>query len=256
MTPEPVNIEWVVAEVLRRLQQLAETPAGPPSSATDTPGRQHAVPVPPEPTGGSSQAAAAAAGDLVIEARVVTLADIQRRLDNVRRVLVPQGAVVTPSVKDDLHKRHIRLEYLDTAATERQAAGMLTIGRCTRTPEAARGATRLEPPAGARGIVFDDLRCAAQTVGAIVADANRLGVLLTDDPLPAVCLANRLPAARAAWVRSVAELREAIAAIGLNFLVVDPTELAPRTWHELLAIYRQGLPRRCPPRLIAAPGQC
>ncbi len=53
-----------------------------------------------------------AEGDLVVDARVVTLAAIERRLTNVRRVLVRRGAVVTPSVKDDLRKRHIRLEYL------------------------------------------------------------------------------------------------------------------------------------------------
>ena len=197
-----------------------------------------------------------AEGDLVVDARVVTLAAIERRLTNVRRVLVRRGAVVTPSVKEDLRKRHIRLEYLTDATANGKPADELTMARCTRTPEAARAATALAHPAGASVMMFDDLRCATQTVATIVADANRLGVLLTDDPLPAVCLANRFPAARAAWVRNVAELREAIAAVGLNFLVVHPAQLAAETWDELLATYRQGLPRRCPPRLIAAPGQC
>ena len=57
----------------------------------------------------------------------------------------------------------------------------------------------------------------------IVSDAaRRIAVLLTDDPLAAVCLANRCPAARAAWVRDAAELREAMTAIGVNVLVVHP----------------------------------
>ena len=38
-------------------------------------------------------------------------------------------------------------------------------------------------------------------------------------------------------MRDVAELREAIAAIGVNFLVVDPAQLDRTTWNELLAAY-------------------
>jgi hypothetical protein len=247
MTPEPINIEWLVAEVIRRLGRLADAPPPPRAVVADTPRTKTVADAPRD---------GAADGDLVVDARVVTLAAIERRLTNVRRVLVQRGAVVTPSVKDDLRKRHIRLEYLAESVTGHKAADELIVARCTRTPEAARAATGLSHPSGASVMVFDDLRCAAQTVATIVADANRLGVLLTDDPLPAICLANRFPAARAAWVRSAAELRDAIAAIGLNFLVVDPAQLAPETWNQLLDTYRQGLPRRCPSRLIAAPGQC
>jgi hypothetical protein len=238
MNPETINIESLVAEVIRRLERLADAPAPRRPIVADTPRDDRAE------------------GDLVVDARVVTLAAIERRLGNVRRVLVQRGAVVTPSVKEDLRKRHIRLEYLTDSTPGGKPADELTMGRCTRTPEAARAATALTHPAGASVMMFDDLRCATQTVATIVADANRLGVLLTDDPLPAVCLANRFPAARAAWVRNVSELREAIAAVGLNFLVVHPAQLAPETWDELLSTYRQGLPRRCPPRLIGAPGQC
>ena len=47
------------------------------------------------------------------------------------------------------------------------------------------------------------------------------------------------------------ELREAIAAIGVNVLVVDPAHGRPGNWSEMLTVFRQDLPRRCPPRLIS-----
>ncbi len=243
MNPDSINLESLVAEVVRRLQRLADAPQPTGAAAAEeqgagVPGRE------------------AAEGDLLIDTRLVTLATIQHRLAGVRRLLVRAGAVVTPSVKDELRKRRIRLEYLSEPAPTRDAADALAIACCTHTPEAARAAAALAHPAGASCMRLDDLRCAAQTLATIVADANRLGVLVTDQPLPAVCLANRAPAARAAWVENVSQLRDAVAAIGLNVLVVHPVLCTPETWNALLTEYRQGLPRRCPPGLLAAPGSC
>jgi hypothetical protein len=261
MTRDGINIEAVVAEVVRRLQRLADAPdqgTPPPRAAAPMGAGTHKPPVAgtQQPGDAGTKRPDASDGDLVIDARVVTLLEIERRLTNVRRVLVRRGAVVTPSVKDDLRKRHIRLEYLAEPVADRRLADELTIACCTHTPEAARAAAGLAHPAGASVMKFDDLRCAAQTVATILADANRLGVLVTDDPLSAVCLANRAAAARAAWVRDTAQVREAIAAIGLNLLVVHPAQCGPEIWNDMLAAYRQGLPRRAPSRLIAAPGQC
>jgi hypothetical protein len=98
-------------------------------------------------------------------------------------------------------------------------------------------------------MMFDDLCSATRTVAKIVGDARRIGVLLTDEPLAAVCLANRCVTARAAWVRDVAELREAMSAIAVNFLVVHPSTITRETWPELLATFRLDLPRRCSSRL-------
>ena len=123
------------------------------------------------------------------------------------------------------------------------------MARCTRTTEAGLAASALTHPAGANVMMFDDLGSATRTVASIVDDARRIGVLLTDEPLAAVCLANRSATARAAWVRDVAELREAIAAIAVNLLVVHPRTITRETWPELLATFRLDLPRRCSSRL-------
>jgi hypothetical protein len=241
MTADTINLEWLVAEVIRRLQKLSDVTASPAASAAAPPAA-----VPEEDR---------TARDLVLDTRVVTLAAIERQLANVQRVLIRPGTVVTPSVKDDLRKRNIRLEFLAEPAATDKAAEELTVARCTRTAEAARAAGSLAHPAGATVTVFDDLRSAAQTVAGIVSDARRIAVLLTDDPLAAVCLANRCPAARAAWVRDAAELREAMTAIGVNVLVVHPGTITRATWSELLTVFRQDLPRRSPSRLSNGSGK-
>ncbi|MHB8863721.1 MAG: hypothetical protein ACYC6N_15060, partial [Pirellulaceae bacterium] len=192
--------------------------------------------------------------DLVLDARVVTLATIERQLTNIQRVLVRPDAVVTPSVKDDLRKRRVRLEVVAVPVTSDKPAGELTVARCTRTPEGARDATALVHPAGVSVMGFDDLRCATRTVARLLEDVRRVGVVLTDDPLVAVCLANRLPTIRAAWVRNVAELKEAIATIGANLLIVHPGLLTQAIWSEMLSLFRQDLPRRCPGELSNGPG--
>jgi len=78
MTVTPEQLEWVVQEVIRRLR------------AAD---------------GGDP----AAANELRLSDRVVTLAAIKDQLANVQRVVVPAKAIVTPAAKDELKARQIKL---------------------------------------------------------------------------------------------------------------------------------------------------
>ena len=133
MTADTINLEWLVAEVIRRLQKLSDVTASPASPAAAPP-----VAVAEDRT----------ARDLVLDTRVVTLAAIERQLANVQRVLIRPGTVVTPSVKDDLRKRNIRLEFLAEPAATDKAAEELTVVRCTRTAEAARAAGGARPSGG------------------------------------------------------------------------------------------------------------
>jgi hypothetical protein len=52
---------------------------------------------------------AAAGGELVLSERVVSMATLSGRLENVRQVIVPQRAIVTPAVRDELKQRSIEL---------------------------------------------------------------------------------------------------------------------------------------------------
>ena len=78
MTATPEQLEWIVQEVIRRLRQGDGTPH-------------------------------AAGGELRLSDRVVTLAALKDRLNNVSRVSVPAKAVVTPAVRDELNDRQIEL---------------------------------------------------------------------------------------------------------------------------------------------------
>ena len=76
-----IDIEYIVREVIRRLTAAAAEP-----SRSD--------------------------GDTVkLTERLVTMATLDGRLANVKRLIVVKKAVVTPLVKDELKKRKIALEY-------------------------------------------------------------------------------------------------------------------------------------------------
>jgi hypothetical protein len=80
MTVTPEQLEWIVQEVIRRLR-AADDEQPPP----------------------------AAASELRLSDRVVTLAALKDRLNNVSRVSVPSKAVVTPAVRDELRQRGVEL---------------------------------------------------------------------------------------------------------------------------------------------------
>jgi hypothetical protein len=77
MTLTKEQIDWIVAEVIRRLELVHTT--------TNS--------------------------DLRIAERVVTLRTIEKQLSGVKRVVVPQRSVVTPAVKDELRARKIELVF-------------------------------------------------------------------------------------------------------------------------------------------------
>lgn len=76
-----IDIEFIVREVIRRLTSAAGDPS---RSEADT---------------------------VNLDERLVTMATLDGRLANARRLVVAKKAVVTPAVKDELKKRQITLEY-------------------------------------------------------------------------------------------------------------------------------------------------
>ena len=78
-----IDIEFIVREVIRRLTVAAGEPA--------------------RDDGGTVK----------LTDRLVTMATLDGRLANARRLVVAKKAVVTPAVKDELKKRQITLEYAE-----------------------------------------------------------------------------------------------------------------------------------------------
>jgi hypothetical protein len=81
MTLTQEQIDWIVAEVIRRLA-AAGVAAKPPSDTA-----------------------------LYVTERVITLRTIEKQLSGVKRVVVQRRAVVTPAVKDELRAKKIELVY-------------------------------------------------------------------------------------------------------------------------------------------------
>ena len=228
MTGDNVDTERIVAEVLRRLGIDAAGRSEPAAAATAAP-----------PT----------VQELVLDSRVVTLATIEGRLRGVRRVLVARRAVVTPAVKDELRKRRIALDALDEVNNKNGTAGALAVLCCTKTRESARLAAILSDQAA----VVADLHQAVRQLTTIIADPRRAAILLTDQPLAALCLANRCAAVRAVAGCDPNAVRQAIDAVGANVLVVDPNQVAPAEWQHINQTFARNLPRTCPPVLAASP---
>jgi hypothetical protein len=84
MTFSEEQVEWIVAEVLRRLGLAGGRMAG---------DERKSSPV----------------TELQVTDRVVTLRSIEGQLNGVTRLIVKRRAVVTPAVKDELKQRKIKL---------------------------------------------------------------------------------------------------------------------------------------------------
>jgi hypothetical protein len=90
MSVSEADIDRVVREVLRRLAAMTPSPLEP----------------------------AAAATTVSLTTRVVTMAELKRKLDGVQRVEVPYRAVVTPAARDYLRERGVQLVYAAAPATK------------------------------------------------------------------------------------------------------------------------------------------
>ncbi len=250
MTHDAANIERIVAEVVRRLMLLADPPAPTVSPTDQVAASLPAASLPAASLPAVTESVAGSRSELVLESRVITLNSLLGRLAGVRQVLVPPGAVVTPAVKDELRKRGIRLE-VGVAPAAPAAAGDCTIVRCLHVTEAVRSAIVFPLPAGAVQLEEIDVRRAVTLVSQAVRGPQQVAVVLTDEPLLTTCLLNRHWLVRAAQVRSVEEVKQAIAVIAANVLVVDPRGITVNQWQLMIQLLRKDLPRGCPPTLLA-----
>jgi hypothetical protein len=255
MTASRPDIEWIVAEVVRRLSRLADGPA-----------KQKPLPTEPLPTATlptetlptetelkeaeSAPGPAQKTGDLVFESTLLTLASLEGKLHGVRRLLVPTKTVVTPAVRDELRKRKIRLEKGAVATACRTSAAPLWIGQSTQSPEATRRAEALVEAQDHATCSASDLRLVIrQLVDAMDREPELTAILLTDQPLLAACLANRHAALRAVVGNSLDAARTAVRKIAANVLVVEPTCVTPFVWKQLIQSFAPSVPRDVPVEL-------
>lgn len=231
------DLEAIVREVLARLQQLGGEQAGGPAAGREAGGTPLPRPA-ASPAGRSDQ--------LHLEQRTITLGLVQGRLQGIKEVLVPAGAVVTPSVRDELRKRQIPLRVQNPAADAApQPAGLvLGVAGPTAVAEAALAVVQAES-AAAKRIAGDGVLDVVQQVTQIMGDHNQIGLLLTDRPAVALCLANRHRRIRAAWGVNAAAVRQSAGLIGANLLVVDPSQHGLFELRGIIRAFVEG-PHDCP----------
>jgi len=225
MSRDSADIGWIVAEVIRRLQ------------APDVGTSAHRAE--------ASAASAPPADACVVEDRLVTLATLPPDWHTHSTLMVPRGAVITPAVKDELRNHGVSVATQVTAAVPATTAGVeVIVAVCDAVAE--RVTRTFAPLVNLPATTASDLAAAVREAGTRVRDPHRVVVLLTDQPLAAVCLANRNPNIRAATGTTSADAKAAVTAIGANVWVTDPRHLTSAQWQNIVAQLQDNLPRRCP----------
>jgi hypothetical protein len=235
MNGDKHNVEWIVAEVLRRLEKLADAPA-----ATQPPPTASLPPVsPPKPNNHRN------ATDLVVEGRVVSLATIGDRLPGKKRLVVSAVAVVTPSVRDELRKRGVQLQRTGDAVSTALPTISLLVVVSSSTPAAERLASQASQ-LGCESVECSDLQAAAAQFSEQLGRTDSTGIWLSEEPLVAACLANRDCQIRASVANDLTQVQAARSALGTNLVVVDPRRVTEFQWKQIVAELGRNLPNDCP----------
>jgi hypothetical protein len=229
MAEPTIDIERVVREVLARLGAGASVDEAPEPAAESPPASK------------STTLAACEDGALTVTSRVVTVAEVGDKLGAVRRLIVPPKAVITPSVRDELHRRNVTLVYgqpCAPAGSVRLRSVVTTLG--SYDPGSLVAALHDEP-------VTVELRrhhclvAATDELATELAKPDTVGVIVSDSPATAICLANRQCGVRAVWGVDPARLTSDLDSVGANLLVVDPQAAGPFRLKQMVTQFcRQG----------------
>ncbi|MGC3970800.1 MAG: hypothetical protein QM775_26735 [Pirellulales bacterium] len=206
MNVSAAEIERLVREAIARLSAAA--PAQESSPKTE-PAKPAALP---------------AADVLEVAAQVVTLAEIDGRLGDKRRLVVGPKAVITPAVRDVLRQRNVTLERRAIGAKTSGAAtkAAITVGLAARA-DAGRLVERLRRDGYAvQQLAQAGLAAAVRELADDVARGGSRGLLLADEAEAAVVALNRRSGVRAVGGDDPSAVARAAAAVAANTLVVRP----------------------------------
>jgi hypothetical protein len=254
MAEMQLDIDAIVREVVRRLQraQTSITADKKPSHPVG-PGRRTG---PGAPTDDRAQTGPAdVPGVLQVDHRVVTMTVLEGRLNGIKQLVVPPGAVVTPSVRDVLRKKRVELVFADPTPCAGSANGSPGFAVAVLAGDASTILRSvLDHPQNATRVESNGLVDAVAQLTDAVADGSRLALLLTSQPALALCLANRRRGVRAVWGVNAVLAAEATACVGANLLVVDPGKGSLHEVRSMLKQFLQSGVRPCPTELAADAG--
>ena len=248
MADPSIDVEKVVREVLAKLG-LAPPSSGEAAQGTDASGSAARS----ASSAGTAPVAARSGeteGELVVLSHVVTMAELEGRLRGVRRLVVPPQAVVTPSVRDELHRKNIALAYDEPVPVESAGSvrlAMTVLG--TRFDPASLGRALESEGIEVRTHQTDCLVDATDRLAGEVCEPNTLGLVVSTYPAIALCLANRHQGVRAVLGIDAARAVADAASVGANLLVVDPSTTSFLQIKQIVGRFCREGPRECPESL-------
>ncbi len=205
------TIERVVREVLAQMgHEVTCAPGAPPAHSADAADASNAPP--PFP-----------ADSLLLNRRVVTLADLPERLGPVRRLVVPYGAVLTPAVRDLLQQQQIAVVFgqpdVPAAQSVRTVLAVAATQYDARPLESALRREGYEVELRHSDCLIQAIDQVAEAVGT----GTTMAIVATEHPAAALCLANRHSGVRAILGVRPDRVAAEAQSVGANVLVVDPT---------------------------------
>jgi hypothetical protein len=237
MAAPSIDVDQVVREVLAALGLAPGGTGGLSESGHGDSGNEALADKPPVAPG----------RELVLNCRVITLSEVDGRLEAVRRLVVPPGAVITPAVRDELSRRNVTLTHSSPPAAPVAAPLRLVLVMVGKPPDPA----PLLGPLANEGIEIaqhslDCLMAATDLLAGEIAKPHTLGLLLTRHTAAGLCLANRLPGVRAVSGTDAGTVAAAAAAVGANLLVLDPAAVRPFPLKQIALEFCRGGTRPCP----------
>ncbi|HBO45715.1 MAG TPA: hypothetical protein DD670_17665 [Planctomycetaceae bacterium] len=243
------DIQQIVREVVAEIERLHRADSTKADPAPSKPA--NAAP----PCGPAVHAKHDDPRELTVCSRVVSLTQIGDRLDQIRRLVVSPGAILTPAVRDALDDRGITVSYdaTDGPAARGGVDVFLAVARAALDPGGLIAALTTGGIA-AESQAFDCLIRAVDALADRARNGSAFGVVLTSDTAAALCLANRLPGVRAVSASCPTGVIEAARAVGANVLVVDPRGKGVFQLKQIVAAFCREKPWPCPKALEARLG--
>lgn len=192
---------------------------------------------------------------LTCDSQLLTLGTFAKGLEGVRHLIIAPKAVITPSLKEELHRRGIEVERrasgrapqnvttkagkpVAVSSVEARPTGRLLVIEldCSQKNHWAKAIAQ------AAGTI-DHLACASlsQALDAVASHVSRgeqLAVILTRQAAAVACAANRNNAVRAAATGSIDTVATVTRSMAANVLAIDPSQ---HSRHTLQAMTRQFL---------------
>ncbi len=196
---------------------------------------------------------------LTINAPVVSLVQVEGRLEGAGRLVVPHGAVVTPSVRDLLREKNIALTF-STGTDEKVKDGRCGGVSLTLMATLVKPALKFDLAALGRGLRNDGIDvkestsdCLIETTdrfAAMIKDRSAIGAIVTSHPAPGLCLANRLRGVRAIGPATAADVTRDAKGVGANLIVINPAGRGIFQIKQMIREFCSSGPRECPTALI------